>query len=181
MKKGFTATLNQAGTDSGTPQVIQYKPQSIRELSAWVAAIRPSFQSMKQVFLNRQPFEYGIPEFDAILKEADNFVLYQENIMSTLVFSGFPEDETYGLLKAISKKVEGIIEPIHERFINGFVEKTQNEENANKVWQIVEDAVGYGFNASHSLSVALDSIYGAYLKAEYPLEYYTVVFKHLRG
>ncbi|MDO6628760.1 PHP domain-containing protein [Bacillus cereus] len=174
-EKGFTATLNQAGTDSGTPQVVQYRPQSIRELSAWVAAIRPSFQSMKQVFLNRQPFEYGIPEFDAILKEADNFVLYQENIMSTLVFSGFPEDETYGLLKAISKKVEGIIEPIHERFINGFVAKTQNEDNANKVWQIVEDAVGYGFNASHSLSVALDSIYGAYLKAEYPLEYYTVV------
>lgn len=174
-EKGLTATLNQAGTDSGTPQAVQYKPKSVRELSAWVAAIRPSFKSMKEVFLNRKPFSYGIPEFDDILKESDNFVLYQENIMSVLVYVGFPEDETYGLLKAISKKVPGIIEPIYERFINGFVEKTGSKENGEKVWKIIEDAVGYGFNSSHALSVALDSIYGAYLKAEYPLEYYTVV------
>lgn len=32
-----------------------------------------------------------------------------------------------------------------------------------------------GFNSSHALSVAYDSIYGAYLKANYPLEYYTVI------
>lgn len=174
-EQGLTATLNQAGTDSGTPQVKRYMPKSIRELSAWVSAIRPSFASMKDVFLNRQPFSYGIPAFDEILKESDNFVLYQENIMSALVFSGFSEDVTYGLLKAISKKVEGVIEPIHDKFINGFVEKTGSHEQALKVWKIIEDAVGYGFNASHALSVALDSIYGAYLKAEYPLEYYTVV------
>lgn len=31
------------------------------------------------------------------------------------------------------------------------------------------------FNSSHAYCVALDSIYGAYLKANYPLEYYTVV------
>ena len=78
-------------------------------------------------------------------------------------------------MKAIAKKKPGIIEPIYERFINGFTSKTGSEENAQKVWKIIEDAVNYGFNSSHSLSVAYDSLYGAYLKAEYPLEYYTVV------
>ncbi|MFQ3543674.1 PHP domain-containing protein [Halobacillus rhizosphaerae] len=174
-EKGLTATLNQTGTDSGKPQVMQYKPKSIRELSGWVSAIRPAFSSMKAYFLNRRPFSYEIPEFDAILKESDNFILYQENIMATLVYAGFPEDETYGLLKAIAKKKEGIIEPIHDRFIKGFVEKTGSEENALKVWKIIEDAVGYGFNSSHAYSVALDSIYGAYLKANHPLAYYSVV------
>lgn len=180
-ENGITATLNQTGTDSGTPQVVQYKPKSIRELSAWVSAIRPAFASMKHYFLNRKPFSYGIPEFDSILKESDNFILYQENIMAALVYSGFPEDETYGLLKAIAKKKPGIIEPIHDRFINGFVEKTKSKENALKVWKILEDAVGYGFNSSHAYSVALDSIYGAYLKAEYPLEYYSVVLNIYEG
>ncbi|UUV46994.1 DNA polymerase III alpha subunit [Bacillus phage vB_BanS-Thrax5] len=174
-EKGLTATLNQTGTDSGTPQVMQYKPKSVRELTGWVSAIRPSFSSMKAYFLNRRPFTYNIPEFDKILESSDNFILYQENIMATLVYAGFPEDETYGLLKAISKKKEGIIEPIHDKFINGFVAKTGSEENALKVWKILEDAVGYGFNSSHAYSVALDSIYGAYLKAEYPLEYYATV------
>lgn len=174
-EKGLTATLNQAGTDSGTPQVMQYKPRNIRELSGWVSAIRPAFASMKHYFLNRETFSYGIPEFDKLLKESDNFILYQENIMRVLVYVGFPEDETYGLLKAIAKKKKGIIEPIHDKFIKGFVEKTGSEEQAKKVWKIIEDAVGYGFNSSHAYAVALDSIYGAYLKAEYPLDYYSVV------
>jgi DNA polymerase III alpha subunit len=180
-KNGLTATLNQTGTDSGTPQVVQYKPKSIRELSGWVSAIRPAFASMKHYFLNRLPFSYGIPEFDTILKESDNFILYQENIMAALVYTGFPEDETYGLLKAIAKKKPGIIEPIHDRFINGFVEKTGSEENALKVWKILEDSVGYGFNSSHAYSVALDSIYGAYLKAKYPLDYFSVVLNIYEG
>lgn len=174
-EKGLTATLNQTGTDSGTPQIVQYKPKSIRELSGWVSAIRPSFSSMKSYFLNRQSFSYDIPEFDKILTESDNFILYQENIMATLIYAGFPEDETYGLLKAIAKKKEGIIEPIHDRFIKGFVNKTGSEEQALKVWKILEDAVGYGFNSSHAYSVALDSVYGAYLKAKFPLDYYSVV------
>lgn len=37
------------------------------------------------------------------------------------------------------------------------------------------DGINDGFNASHAYCVALDSVYGAYLKANYPLEYYSVV------
>lgn len=173
--KGITATLNQTGTQNAIPQVMKYKPKSVRELSAFVAGIRPAFESMKQTFLNREEFHYGIPEFDAILETSENFILYQENIMATLVYVGFEEDETYALLKAIAKKKKGIIEPIEEKFIQGFTKQTGSEDNAWKVWQIVQDAVGYGFNSSHSLSVALDSCYGAYLKAHYPLVYYAVV------
>lgn len=180
-EKGLTATLNQTGTDSGTPQIVQYKPRNIRELSGWVSAIRPAFSSMKSYFLNREGFSYGIPEFDEILQESDNYILYQENIMSALVYAGFSEDETYGLLKAIAKKKEGVIEPIHDRFIKGFVDKTGSEENALRVWRILEDSVGYGFNASHAYSVALDSVYGAYLKAKFPLAYYSTVLNVYRN
>lgn len=175
-EKGLTATLNQTGTDSGIPQIMRYQPKSIRELSGWVSAIRPQFQSMKDIFLDREGFSYGIPEFDKLLEESDNFILFQENIMAALVFVGFPEDETYGLLKKIAKKKEGFIEKIEDKFIKGFVEKTSNKEQAGKVWQIILDSVGYGFNSSHAYAVALDSLYGAYLKVNYPLEYYSTVF-----
>lgn len=180
-EKGLVSTLNQAGTDSGKPQVMIYKPKSIRELSGWVSAIRPAFSSMKQYFLNREEFSYGIPEFDKLLESSDNFILFQENIMRVLIYAGFSEDKTYGLLKAIAKKKEGIIEPIKEKFLNGFIEKTGSEENAEKVWQIIEDAVGYGFNSSHAYSVALDSLYGAYLKANFPLDYYSVILNIYQG
>ena len=139
---GIVATLNQAGTNSGKPQIMQYKPKSIRDLSMWVAAIRPSFATLKDTFLNRRKFSYDIPELDKLLKTSDNFILFQENIMTVLQYVGFPEDETYGLLKAIAKKKPGIIEPIHDRFIKGFVAKTGSENDALEVWKIIENAVG---------------------------------------
>lgn len=141
-EKGLVSTLNQTGTPSGKPQVMQYKPKNIRELSGWVSAIRPAFSSMKEYFLGRKEFSYDIPEFDTLLESSDNFILYQESIMKVLIYAGFSEDNTYSLLKAIAKKKEGIIEPIQEKFLNGFIEKTGSEENAKRVWQIVEDAVG---------------------------------------
>lgn len=55
------------------------------------------------------------------------------------------------------------------------ITRKQAEEQALKVWKIIEDAVGYGFNSSHAYSVALDSLYGAWLKATYPLQYFSVV------
>lgn len=170
---GIVATLNQAGTVSGKPQIMQYAPKSIRELSMWVAAIRPSFATLRDTFLSRKPFSYNIPEFDTLLQSSDNFILFQENIMKVLQYVGFPEGETYSLLKAIAKKKPGIIEPIHDRFIEGFVKQTGSEEDALEVWKIIENSVQYGFNSSHAYSVALDCLYGAYLKANYPIHYYT--------
>ena len=178
---GITATLNQTSTQSGKQQVMIYKPKNIEELSHFVAGIRPSFESMKSYLLNRKEFSYNIPEFDKLLQTSMNFVLYQENIMTALVYAGIPEDETYGIIKAISKKKKEIIMNAKDRFIKGFTEKTGSEENAEKVWQIIEDASAYGFNSSHSLSVAYDSLYGAYLKATYPVQYYSVALNINEG
>ena len=178
---GITATLNQTSTESGRNQVMIYKPQNVEELSHFVAGIRPSFESMKSYLLNRKEFTYGIPEFDELLQTSMNFILYQENIMSALVYAGIPEDETYSIIKAISKKKKDIIMKAKDRFVKGFTEKTGSQENAERVWKIIEDASAYGFNSSHALSVAYDSLYGAYLKANYPVQYYAVALNINEG
>lgn len=176
-KNGYTMCLNQVEQQNTRTKVMKYSPVNISELSAFVAGIRPSFQSMIDIFLNREHFRYGIEEFDNLLMTdelPESFILYQESTMKVLGYAGFPMSETYQLIKAIAKKKTGIIEPIKDRFIKGFKDKAQcDDESVLKVWQIVEDNVGYGFNASHALSVAIDSLYGAYLKAYYPLEFYT--------
>ena len=178
---GITATLNQTSTESGRNQVMIYKPQNVEELSHFVAGIRPSFESMKSYLLNRKEFTYGIPEFDELLQTSMNFILYQENIMSALVYAGIPEDETYSIIKAISKKKKDIIMKAKDRFVKGFTDKTGSKENAERVWKIIEDASAYGFNSSHALSVAYDSLYGAYLKANYPVQYYAVALNINEG
>lgn len=174
---GMTATLNQTSTDSARPQVMWYKPKTIAELSHFVAGIRPSFQSMKKRLFDREDFSYGIPEFDKLLQSSDNFILYQENIMAVLQYAGFPSGETYSLLKQIAKK-RGNFELIKERFFKGFMKKARIErQEVEYVWRIIEDAVGYGFNSSHSYSVAVDSLYGAYYKHKYPVEYFSVILE----
>lgn len=85
---------------------------------------------MQKKFINRERFEYGLDKFDKLLQTKempDSWLLYQEQIMKTLVYAGFPEDETYGILKAIAKKKVGVIEPLKERFIEGFIDKIMEE------------------------------------------------------
>lgn len=180
-KNGHTVCINQCEQPKTREKVMRYKPKNISELSAFVAGIRPSFQSMIEKLLNRESFSYGIEEFDNIIKTPeipDSFILYQEQIMKILNYAGFEISECYSLIKAIAKKRVGIIEPIKEKFINGFINKTNsNMEKTLKVWEIIENAVGYGFNASHALSVALDALYGAYLKTYYPFEFYTTIIE----
>ena len=65
-----------------------------------------------------------------------------------------------------------------DQFLEGFTKLTGDMEISEKVWTIINDATSYLFNASHAVCVALDSLYGAYLKAHYPLEYYTTLLSN---
>ena len=179
--------VNQCQGAKTIEKLMRYRPQSLQDMSAFVAAIRPGFKSMVNKFLSREKFSYGVKAFDDQLHNdstGSSWLLYQEDVMKCLASAGFSLEETYPIIKAISKKKVKVIEAAHERFIPGFIEyqKRQGEtsdskaaENAEMVWQVLYNSSSYSFNASHSVAVALDAIYGAYLKAHYPLEYYTTL------
>ena len=185
--KGLTMGINQCQGDKTTEKLMQYKPRSLQDMSAFVAAIRPGFKSMVNKFLAREKFSYGVKAFDDKLhndSSGSSWLLYQEDVMTCLAMAGFPLEETYPIIKAISKKKVKVIEAAHERFITGFIEYQKSEgeksekkakENAEMVWKVLYDSSLYSYNASHSVSVALDAIYGAYLKAHFPLQYYTTL------
>ena len=174
--KGLTTTINQVDSDMGKQLIQRYKPRSLAELSAWVAAIRPGFASLLNNFLDRKPYTTGVKELDDLLEDSFHYLLYQESIMTYLVWLGIEEKETYDIIKKISKKKfkEEELKKLKTKLLKGWIKNVGKEEGFNETWQVVEDAAHYSFNASHALSVAIDSLYGAYLKAHYPLEYFTV-------
>lgn len=174
--KGLTTTINQADSDMGKQLLMRYKPRSLAELSAWVAAIRPGFASLLNHFLDREEYTTGVEELDDLLQDSFHYLLYQESIMSYLVFLGIEEKGTYDIIKKIAKKKfkEEELEELKGKLLHGWINKIGKEEGFNETWKVVEDAARYSFNASHALSVAIDSLYGAYLKSHYPLEYFTV-------
>lgn len=189
--KGYTLGINQCEQQGAREKLMHYKPTCLKDLSAFVAAIRPGFKSMAGKFFNREKFNYGVPAFDALLQNdstGSSWLLYQEDIMKCLSLAGFPLEETYPIIKAISKKKVAVIESAKNRFLEGFTKylvETENiqrdlaESNAQRVWQVIIDASSYSFNASHSVAVSLDALYGAYLKAHYPYAYYPALLSML--
>lgn len=182
--KGYTVGINQCERSATRQKLMRYKPRNLTELSAFVAAIRPSFKSKVQAFLERQHFAYGIGALDTLLQTPEmdsSWILYQEQIMGVLGYAGFPMDQAYSIIKAIGKKHPEVVKPLRERFDEGFAMRMAEDEHvtlqeaqarAEEVWRIIDDATSYGFNASHAVAVSLDALYGAYLKAHYPLQYY---------
>lgn len=182
--RGCTIGVNQVEQIGTSARVAKYSPTNIAELCAFVAAIRPGFKSMYKKFESKQPFSYGIPSFDNLIQTPympNSFVLYQEQVMATLNYAGYPMADCYSAIKNIAKKRSEKVLALKEGFINGFSEKLRQSEHmsgqasqdtSEVVWQIVEDNSGYSFNASHAYCVALDSLYCAYLKSHYPMQFY---------
>ncbi len=187
---GHTIGINQVEQEGSKQKCMRYKPSNISELSAFVAAIRPGFKSMYKRFENREDFSWGIPTLDNLLRTEElpvSFLFFQEQVMAVLNYAGFPMDECYGAIKNIAKKHPEKVRPLKQKFIDGFREKliedenlsfSMAQENAEKVWQIVNDNCGYGFNSAHAYCMALDSLYQAWQKAHYPYEFYEVLLNH---
>lgn len=183
-RKGCTLGINQVEQPGTASRVGVYAPTNISELCAFIAAIRPGFKSMYKIFESRQDFSYDVKPFDDLLRTDElpqSFCLYQEQQMAVLNYAGFPMSECYAAIKNIAKKRKEKVLAYHERFINAFSKRLVEQENINKtdadlkaknVWKIIEDAAMYAFNSSHSYSVSLDSLYGAWLKQHHPLAFY---------
>ena len=173
----LTCTINQADSDFATGLISKYKPQSVEEMCAFVACIRPSFASLLDNFINRRSYTTGVNELDYILKDSFHYMMYQESIMKYLIWLGIDESESYSILKKISKKkfTESELDALKRKLHKGWIKVVGREEGFHETWEVVENGAKYGFNSSHSLAYAYDSLYGAYLKSHYPLEYYSVV------
>ncbi|VIF90578.1 DNA polymerase III subunit alpha [Clostridioides difficile] len=177
-KNKLTCTINQVDSDYATNLASKYKISSVAETSAFVASIRPGFASLLDNFINRNPYTTNVKELDELLEDSYHYLMYQESIMKYLIWLGIEESESYDIIKKIAKKKfkEKELKELHTKLKNNWINKIGKIDGFEDTWEVVNNASKYAFNASHSLSYAYDSLYCAYLKSHYPLEYYTVAF-----
>lgn len=183
-KNKHTIGINQFEQPSTAARGAKYAPRNLSEASAFVASIRPGFKSNYAQFESREPFSYGITSLDKILQTDEfpqSYMLYQEQTMAVLSYSGIPVSETYDIIKNIAKKRADKVFKYKEKFLEGMTKKVvrqegktkeESEKIAHMTWQVIEDSSRYSFNAAHAYAVAGDSLYGAYLKSHYPLYFY---------
>ena len=177
---GITCCLNQCEKIGTTKKAMQYKPQNIKELAAFIAGIRPGFKSHINQFLAREPYSSGEPAIDNLLKDSFNFMLYQESVMLVYSYLGIPMKESYDTIKKISKKklVGEALQHVEDNLREHWLENIGNLDNFDPVYKVIKDSQRYAFNSPHALAMCNDSLYEAWMKAHHTSKFYEVTLTH---
>lgn len=180
---GITCTLNQVDSDYATNLMRRYKAKSVGEMAMFTAAVRPSFDPWRDDFIERKHYTTGSKKLDEVLFETEGRITFQETLMTYFQWLGVTPAESIGLIKKISKKKikPEDFEKLETRLKDNWLKNTGSMEHFDETWHMVQSCMSYGFAAPHALATAIDSVYGAYLKANYPMEYYITVFKYYTG
>jgi DNA polymerase III alpha subunit len=152
------------------------------DLVAYTALYRPGPLGMKmqEHYIarkrGREPYEIH-PVLQPILGKTYGVLCYQEQVMQVLnVVGDIPLKDCEILRKAISKKKEDYFGAYRKMFIeNGQRILGWKEEEVSDLWNQIAAFAEYGFNLSHACAYTYISSRLLYLKAHYPLEFFTAI------
>lgn len=177
---GITVGLNQCETTSTIAKAKECTIDTPEDLFNFIAIIRPSCKNIYHAYKNREELSYNVKELDELLRGSyltGSFLIFQEQLLQLFQWLGFGASESAIIMKAISKKADGVISSVKEKMLSKLTELVPDnyQEVFNKLWEVVGEASKYAFNAPHSVSVGGDSLYSAYVKANNTGEYYEVL------
>ena len=160
----------------------QLHPETLDDINFLLAAYRPGPMKYIPEYIDRKfgrkPVTYVHPDLKHILEETYGFAIYQEQILTIAVeFAGYTVGEADILRRAISKKKLKLLEEQKEKFYKGALAKGYSKDVIDKVWEYILPFADYGFNKSHSASYARVSLYTAYFKGRYPVEFMTAMLR----
>ncbi len=156
----------------------RYKPVSVEDLTALNALYRPGpiQGGMIDDFIERKwgrrEVSYELPELETLLKETLGVIVYQEQVMQIAnVLAGYSLGEADLLRRAMGKKNPEEMAKQRDRFVEGAIGRKHPKEKVIRIFDLMEQFAGYGFNKSHSAAYALLAYHTAYLKTHYPVEF----------
>jgi DNA polymerase-3 subunit alpha len=156
----------------------RYQPSRLEDLTALNALYRPGpiQGGMIDDFIGRKhgrkKVTYELPELRDILEETWGVILYQEQVMQIANrLAGFSLGEADLLRRAMGKKKREEMAAQREKFLSGANAHKVPAKKAERIFDLMAEFAGYGFNKSHSCAYALLAYQTAYLKVHYPVEF----------
>src|SRR5262249_44202763 len=173
--KGLTSGVFQFESHGMRDVLRRYQPNSIEDLTALNALYRPGpiQGGMIDDFIERKhgrrKIEYELPELKEILAETLGVIVYQEQVMQIANrLAGYSLGEADLLRRAMGKKKAEEMAQQRERFVQGATQRGFPNKKIEKIFDLMAQFAGYGFNKSHSAAYALLAYHTAYLKTHYP-------------
>jgi len=157
--------------------LMQLKPAAIDDIMVALALYRPGPKDAipRYIEARRNPskIKYDIPALSKILDSTYGCIVYQEQVMQIFrEIAGYTFGHADIVRRAISKKKQSVISGERDNFIKGALERGVDESSAAKLFESILSFADYAFNKSHSAAYAMVSYRAAYLKANYPKEFW---------
>lgn len=184
--KGLTSGVFQFESHGMRDVLRRYQPNSIEHLTALNALYRPGPMAMIDDFIERKQgrrkIEYELPELKEILEETLGVFVYQEQVMQAAnKLAGYSLGEADLLRRAMGKKKVEEMAAQRERFVEGAAQRKFPPKKIEKIFDLMAQFAGYGFNKSHSAAYALLAYHTAYLKTHYPVEFMAALLTSVTG
>ncbi|MEM9206167.1 MAG: DNA polymerase III subunit alpha [Pseudomonadota bacterium] len=153
------------------------EPDRFEDIIALVSLYRPgpmenipTYGARKH---KREEPDYLHPKLEPILGETYGVIIYQEQVMEIArVLSGYSLGEADLLRRAMGKKIRAEMAKQRTRFVDGARENDVPAAQAEMIFDLVARFADYGFNKSHAAAYALVAYQTAYIKANYPVEFF---------
>src|SRR5438309_1410296 len=176
--RGDTTAIFQFESHGMRDILRRYQPSRLEDLTALNALYRPGpiQGGMIDDFIARKhgkkKVAYDLPELQEILEETYGVILYQEQVMQIANrLAGFSLGEADILRRAMGKKNRDEMAAQREKFLTGCAAHKVPPKKAERIFDLMAEFAGYGFNKSHSCAYALLAYQTAWLKTHYAVEF----------
>jgi len=156
----------------------KFQISSVEHITALVALYRPGPMDLIPDFIKRRHGEieikYEHPLLESISRETYGILIYQEQVMqATQLLAGYTLGGADLLRRAMGKKKVEEMQKQRDTFVKGCAATNKiPAAKANQIFDLLEKFAGYGFNKSHAAAYAIVAYQTAYLKANYPVEFF---------
>ena len=176
--KGDTTGIFQFESHGMRDILRRYQPTRLEDLTALNALYRPGpiQGGMIDDFIARKhgkkKVAYDLPALEEFLSETWGVILYQEQVMQIANrLAGFSLGDADLLRRAMGKKKPEEMAAQREKFLTGCAARKVPQKKAEKIFDLMAEFAGYGFNKSHSCAYAWLAYQTAWLKTHYPVEF----------
>ncbi|AIO18432.1 DNA polymerase III subunit alpha [Candidatus Izimaplasma bacterium HR1] len=164
----------------------QMQIDSFEDIVTILALFRPGPMENIPSYIRRrnnlEKITYPHKILEDVLKSTNGIIIYQEQIIQIAsLFAGYSLGEADVLRRAVSKKSEKILHEERANFVKKAKELNRDEKTSNEIYDYIVKFANYGFNKAHSVAYAMVSYWMAYLKANYPKYFISILTTSVIG
>ena len=185
ISRGETLGMFQLESEGMKRVCVELKPSHIGDIIALVALYRPGPMEWIPDYIaakhGRKVPSYIHPKLEPILAETYGIAVYQDTVMKIARdLAGFSMGQADELRKVVGKKLKDQIPLYRKKFLDGCAANDITNEVAERIFAFIEPFAGYGFNKAHAAAYGWIAYQTAYLKANYPLQYFAALMSSVR-